>query len=254
MKIGLAIWPKSDAEWVELALSNAPDMSTLWISPDQARTLDAFDILVVDGDNPGPSFLAYYKGFVGLHGVPQLVVLGSPMCPALMNLEWEPESTMFISKPYRIEDVVHAVQAKAAQLNAPEVAADKTESLIPPPPPSLQKPEKTASNGAKSLGYLSTLRLSDLVQMLCLSNWTGKIEVSELGEGKSGEIFLNVGVLIHARQGKIEAEDACYTMLSWGRCEFHFVEEHPPVVQTIITHWQGVMLEGARKMDEAGTG
>jgi hypothetical protein len=261
MKIGLAIWPKSDAEWVELAMSSVPDMSTSWISPDQVRLLDAFDILVVDGDSPGPSFLAYYKGYVSRHGVPELVVLGSPMSPALMNLEWETDTTMFVSKPYRIEDVVQAIKIRVTHLKAAKNPPAPAEPLSPPPPPSLEssksetsKPEKTATNGAKSLGYLSTLRLSDLIQMLCLSNWTGKIEVTELGEGKTGEIFLNVGVLIHAKQGKIEAEDACYNMLGWGRCEFHFVEEHPPVVQTITTHWQGVMLEGARKIDEAATG
>jgi Domain of unknown function (DUF4388) len=249
MKIGLAIWPKSNAEWVELALTSQPEVSTSWISPDQVHLLAHFNLLVIDGDSPGPSFLAYYKGFVAKHGVPGLVVLGSPMSPALLSLEWEPDSTTFISKPYRIEDVVQAIKVR---LNNDTNHTE--ESLTPPPPPTIDKAEKKATAGAKSLGYLSTLRLSDLVQMLCLSNWTGKIEVTELGEGQSGEIYLNVGVLIHAKQSKIEAEEACYKMLSWGRCEFHFVEEHPPVVQTITTHWQGIMLEGARKLDEAGMG
>jgi hypothetical protein len=251
MKIGLAIWPKGDAEWIELALDNLPEVSSRWISPDQARQPDLFNLLIVDAESPGPSFLSYYKSYTSRYGIPELVVLGSPMSPALLNLEWEPETTMFVSKPYRIEDIVQAVKTRIDHLASSRALTSSSETLTPPPPPAL---EKNKGNGAKSLGYLSTLRLSDLIQMLCLSNWTGKIEVAELGEGKHGEIFLNVGVLIHAHQNKLEAEDACYEMLAWGRCEFHFVEEHPPVVQTITTHWQGIMLEGARKIDEAAAG
>ncbi|NJK91397.1 MAG: DUF4388 domain-containing protein [Blastochloris sp.] len=248
MKLGLAIWPKANAEWIELALSHIKDLSSLWIGPDQVRTLDLFELIVVDGDSPGPSFLAYYKAYASQHGSPHLVVLGTPMSPALATLPWEPEKTRFVSKPYRMEDVVLAVNSSLTLLNQ-----DLAPALHPPPPPTPSSAPGKAS-GAKSLGYLSTLRLSDLIQMLCLSNWTGKIEVTELGQNKQGEIFLNVGVLIHAEQGSHEAEEACYTMLGWGRCEFNFVEEHPPVVQTISTPWQGIMLEGARKIDEAQTG
>lgn len=250
MKIGIAIWPKENAEWVELGLSAVPGSSIQLIEPKHVQALEKFDVLIADGDNPGPSFIAYYKNYVSKYGTPDLIVLGSPMSPAIMNLQWEPDETLFISKPYQIEDVVKATSSKIENLRKP---VEKS------PEPAKEAAENAAAkedskSNSKSLGYLSTLRLSDLIQMLCLSDWTGKIEVLELSTQIAGEIYLNVGVLIHAKQDKLEAEDACYKMLGWGRCEFRFIEEHPPVVQTITTHWQGIMLEGARLVDESKTG
>lgn len=257
MNIGLAIWPKSSAEWIELALGNLPETVTSWIDPSQLLVAEPYGILVVDGDSPGASFMAYYKGYAKIHGAPHLVVLGTPMSPAIVNVDWELEHTLFVAKPYRIEDVVQAVKVKIAYFKEalPSIKEDGAVSSGTGAGGNVGGGSGAAgivpsSNGAKSLGYLSTLRLPDLIQMLCMSSWTGKIEICELAEQKRGEIYLNVGVLIHAQQDKLEAEEACYLMLNWGRCEFHFVEEHPPVVQTITTHWQGVMLEGARQLDE----
>jgi len=251
MKIGLAIWPKNSTEWLDLALGSLPSTSTTWIGPEQVATVDLLKILVVDGDNPGPSFMMYFKSYTQKHGVPELVILGTPMSPLLMHIEWEPDKTMFVPKPHSIDDVVKAVQGRLEHFREVETTRLSKVTAQLTPPPLEDRPQK---NGAKSLGYLSTLRLPDLIQMLCLSNWTGKIEITELSEARSGEIFLNVGILIHASYNRLEAEEACYKMLNWGRCEFNFVEEHPPVVQTITTQWQGIMLESARQFDETSQG
>jgi hypothetical protein len=251
MNIGLAIWPKGDAEWVELALGSILGSVTRWIVPGAQTNLQPYELFIVDGDNPGASFVSYYKSYTSRYGLPYLIVLGTPMSSALMNLEWEPGGTTFISKPYRIEDIVHATKSKLSLLGRNQKEIISSDLTLAPPP---KAPLESETPTAKSLGYLSTLRLPDLIQMLCLSNWTGKIEVTELGLKRQGEIYLNVGVLIHAEQEEKEAEEACYAMLAWGRCEFHFVEEHPPLVQTITSPWQLIMLEGARKQDEVRTG
>ena len=239
MKIGVAVWPKTNAEWLELGLNYLPDIQVVRVENSDVDLPPPFDLLLVDGDNPGPRFIPFYRSFQSIHGHKPLIILGQPSSPALMLLDWDPEYTLFIAKPYKIEDVVNSVTQK---LKPSSQSTDQSGPLK-------RSKNSTPIKPSKSLGYLSTLRLSDLIQMLCLSNWTGKIEITHLAGNETGEIYLNVGVLIHARQDKIDGESSMYKMLTWGRCEFQFVEEHPLVIQSIKTHWQEVILEGARLID-----
>lgn len=233
MKIGIAISPRSAADWVELSLSVIPDVGVEIVDP--SASAPSYDLLLIDSDNPGPGFLSWHRQWVKQKPEGFLLVLGSPAAPLLMNMEWETERTVFIAKPYQLEALRDAVAERVKKLasEAPVV------STAPVP-----------AGKAQNLGYLSTLLFSDLLQMLCLNRWTGKILVKNLASGEEGEAYLNVGVLIHARQGAREAESACYEMLKWGRCEFNFVEDMAPVIQTIQTHWQEVIIEGARRLDE----
>jgi len=235
MKLGLAIWPRSQCEWYELGLGSIPDVS---IAPiDAGEDFQPVDLLIVDGDNPGPSFQAYMKHPEVRARSAVLIVLGQPTSQALSQVDWDPEQTVFVAKPCQIEDVIQTANGKLEALK-------KNGRLAKAPAVDVSPPVR------KPLGYLSTLRLPDLMQMLCLSNWTGKIEVLNLTTQESGVLFLNAGVMIHSEQGKVVAEPAVYRMLLWGRCEFLFIEDYPPVLQTIKTHWQEIMLEGARIMDE----
>ena len=93
---------------------------------------------------------------------------------------------------------------------------------------------------------------------MCLNLWDGRIVVHELPGGKRGQVYVGGGGLVHATvdpaEGKepgAEGEEAVYAMLGWGRCEFRFFDRHDPVEKTIHTHWQHVLLEGARRLDEA---
>jgi hypothetical protein len=53
-----------------------------------------------------------------------------------------------------------------------------------------------------------------------------------------------------AAQGNARGEHACYLMLSWGRCQFEFTEDVTPAQITVQSHWQSLLLEGARLLDE----
>ncbi|MDD5260693.1 MAG: DUF4388 domain-containing protein [Methylacidiphilales bacterium] len=241
MKIGLAVGSKNACEWFELGLSSIPDLKVVSIETCDLDLPPDFDLILMDADHPGPSFIAFYRNFIALHKQRPLVILGQPSSPALMRLDWDSNLAIFIAKPYQIQDVIETISQKTRQItslpHAPEVKEKSAAS--------------SSGTAARPLGYLSTLRLPDLIQMLCLSNWTGKIEITNLTSNETGEIYLNVGVMIHASQDKTEAETAVYRMLPWGRCEFNFIEEHPPVIQTIRSHWQEIMLEGARRVDES---
>jgi hypothetical protein len=251
--VGLAIWPKKNAQWFELGLKAHAHVRTTLISNESAESSTPLDLVVMDGDNPGPSFISHYSAYLKSFGHTHLIVLGRPGCPALMSMDWEPTRTLFITKPYLIEDVLKTILQRASEL----VAAAEAATITPPPPPlSTSRPEvitearDMGATRAKTLGYLSTLKLADLIQMLCLSNWTGKIDIQDLTSMETGTVHIADGIVVDAHQGGTSAEPACYRMLSWGRCQFEFVEDEACASRTVHAHWQAILLEGARLYDE----
>lgn len=244
--VGLAVWPRKQAQWFELGLKVHPHIRASIISNESTESGSRLDLLVIDGDNPGPNFIAHYHSYTRSFGLCDLLVLGQPGCPALMTIEWEPQRTLFIAKPYLIEDVLKTIlkrleSAAAAAVPEPPAVARREDV---PPVPVVEAPR------SKSLGYLSTLKLADLVQMLCMSSWTGRIDIQNLGTGETGSVHIRDGVVVDAQQDGLIAEPACYRMLTWGRCQFEFTEEAAPVSQTVRAHWQAILLEGARLFDE----
>lgn len=228
------MWPKNEAEWLELGLSSKFNYSVEAIGGEVKDPVAPLDLLIVDGDSPGPHFMGYYRALLSGFGMPALIVLGDTKSPALKAIHWSPSETVFIAKPYEIEMVLQHVVKKAASLkeNSPDPASSERE--------------------VKTLGYLSTLPLPDLVQMLCMSEWTGMVQVDHLSKGTKGYIYISDGTLYHADSGAFEGLNACYHMLRWGRCQYSFNEEEVLDKVSIQMPWQEIMLEGARLMDESG--
>ncbi|MEM6883389.1 MAG: DUF4388 domain-containing protein [Verrucomicrobiota bacterium] len=235
MRIGLAIWPQSDAEWLELGLTSKHNYTVESIGGEVKDPVSPLDLLIVDGDNPGPHFMGYYKALLSGFGMPSLIILGSTQSPALKAIQWSASETVFIPKPYEIELVIQQVVKKAAAIKE-----------------SHPKANEEGEREVKTLGYLSTLPLPDLVQMLCMSEWTGMVCVDHLAKGAKGYIYISDGSLYHADSGSFEGLEACYQMLRWGRCKYSFNEEEVLDKMTIQMPWQEIMLEGARLMDESG--
>lgn len=238
--IAICVWPQKSGQWFDLGLKARFDVRTFHVIPGKDEPGQHYDLMLIDGDNPGPSFIAHYRAHQAMFGIPWLLVLGQPGCPALMSIEWESERAAFISKPFMIEDVLKTLNSRIDSII--ELRTPKTDNLNTAPYGS------TKAN--KKLGYLSTLKLADLIQMLCLSTWTGKIEITNLQSMVSGEVVIHDGFLMHAASGSQIAEQACYTMLNWGRCEFNFNEDIAIPARTIQANWQEVILEGARLLDE----
>ncbi len=240
MLIGLAIQSKSTIEWIRLSLSAVEGAEIVEV-PGSFSFDRKMDLLIIDDEKPGTGFMLFYPALLKKQGMVDKIVLGAPQSPLMMTIEWNPEDTIFLSKPYQYEMIRQAVNLKfqtvKASLKEPAVEK-KTEESIPPEPKKFK------------LGYLSSLHLADLIQMLCMSNWSGKIEIINLATDETGSIFINVGVLIHAKTANKSGEPACYEMLHWGRCSYDFSEEVTHVVQTIQTPYQSVLLESAKLQDE----
>lgn len=225
MRVELAVHPEKVARWVELSLAPLQGLDVVRFDGRRRDAAGPLELLVMDGEQPGPEFLPLYRGYVAQHGECRKLVMGGPEATAMRLIDWTPELTAFVPKPFSLETVRGAVEGVARHRGGGE-------------------PQR------QTLGYLSTLRLADLLQMLCLNGWSGQIAAVQLSTGRKGSVFLNAGALIHALTETHEGEQACHEMLGWERCEFQFGEDHPPVLQSIHAPWQHVILEAARLSDE----
>jgi len=234
MRVGIAVWPKDSAEWLELGISSKFGIEVEIIGQSVKDPVQPIHLVVVDGDNPGPFFLGYHRALISGFGMPSSIVLGTPESPAVRAMELDAAQTVYIPKPYEIESVMNQVLKKSESFQGTED----------------EEQEKESPSEKKTLGYLSTLALSDLIQMLCISDWTGMVCVEHLKSGVKGYLFISEGALYHAEAGSLNGLQACYHMLRWHRCQYSFNEEKVLDVVTIQIPWQEVMLEGARQIDE----
>jgi hypothetical protein len=228
MVIGFGIGPKSEANWVMLAASALPNAKLYLLDAlIGSNEVPLCDVIVVDGQKPGPRFIELYRAHVAAVGVRPLVVLGSVTDHILELIQWEEHLTVFVPKPFRLEDL------KCAILSAHN-----------------KRDGSAKTTATRLLDYLSSLDMIDLVQMLCMNHWSGKVRAKRLSTGEEGAIWVSDGAVIHAECGTLNGEQAFYALSEWKRCEHVLEERHPPVAQTITLAWQHLLLEAARRKDE----
>ncbi|MEO0453207.1 MAG: DUF4388 domain-containing protein [Verrucomicrobiota bacterium] len=231
MHIGLSIWPKDEGRWLELGLKNKYQNCEIIRLEENLHQVPSMDGLIVDGDHPGPGFIRNYRTHLETHGASPLLILGRSDAPALSLIEWDPDSTAFISKPAPIDESIAALDSLFRKFSTD----------IPSEPTS---PDK-------QIGYLAQLHLADLLQMLCQSSWTGKLEVLHLSSEEAGYVFIQDGHLWDARQNNFRGLEACYRMLTWPRCRYVFADDETSSSgRSIAIPWQEVVLEGARRIDD----
>ncbi len=98
-------------------------------------------------------------------------------------------------------------------------------------------------------GVLRRVGLQDVLQMECLARSSSVMEVSNAE--MHGNIFVREGQIIHAQAGDLSGEEAFNRLMSLSGGQFNlkrFVE--PPTV-TISGSWEFLLMEAARKRDEA---
>jgi CheY-like chemotaxis protein len=98
-------------------------------------------------------------------------------------------------------------------------------------------------------GVLRRVGLPDVIQMECLAANSSVLQVT--GAEASGEIYIRSGAIIHAWSGPLKGEAAFYRLLALRGGQFAL---HPfvlPPEQTIEGSWEFLVMEAARKADEA---
>lgn len=97
-------------------------------------------------------------------------------------------------------------------------------------------------------GSLAELPLTDILQLVAVSNKTGRLAMRN-GEAR-GEIHVDRGQIVHAATGALGGEQAFYEMARWNAGEFDFTQDAPPAARTIEISNTNLMMEAARQIDE----
>jgi hypothetical protein len=100
-------------------------------------------------------------------------------------------------------------------------------------------------------GDLHDISAADLIQNICLDQRTAYLILNQ--QSQQARLFFNNGSIFHAMLGEQQGEEVVYEVLNWTEGTFYLdyqlQESDLPV--TITRSWQGVLLEGARRRDEA---
>lgn len=97
-------------------------------------------------------------------------------------------------------------------------------------------------------GTISSIGLTDLVQLGCLSRSDLDIEVSS--SAGNGNIYVGEGRILHASTGELEGEKALLTILGWDHGRFATTPRAPDGVVTIDKPIEHLLLQSVRLKDE----
>ncbi len=97
-------------------------------------------------------------------------------------------------------------------------------------------------------GNLAQLALLDILRMLSSGRRTGKLEISNAG--KTGELFLENGNIVHAVSGIQLGESGVYSLISWMEGDFVFTPGVPSPERSIATTTEQLLLEAARQAEQ----
>ena len=100
-------------------------------------------------------------------------------------------------------------------------------------------------------GELGLIGLFDLGQLLQLNGATGILNITH--DGRKGYLYFDAGQIVNAVDDDYrEGEGAAYQLFTWKLGTFEFRHEPPSGARAITESTEGLMLEAARRMDEAG--
>ena len=105
------------------------------------------------------------------------------------------------------------------------------------------------SNGQDFYGTITSIKLTDLIQLCCLSRSNIDIEVHSNGDW--GNIYIASGRVLHAQTGNIEGEDALLKILGWENGQFTTHPCNPGSVVSIDKPLEHLLLQSYRLKDES---
>ncbi len=101
-------------------------------------------------------------------------------------------------------------------------------------------------------GELGLIGLFDLGQLLMLNGATGVLAITA-PEGHKGFLYFESGQIVNALdETHQDGELAAFRLFGWKQGHFEFRPEPPGGVHRIQDSTEGLMMEAARRMDEAG--
>src|SRR6266545_6242196 len=98
-------------------------------------------------------------------------------------------------------------------------------------------------------GVLRRVGLQDVLQMECLARGSSVLDISTAET--HGSVFVKDGQIIHAQIGELAGEEAFNHLLSLSGGQFNLKQFTEPPVRSISGSWEFLLMEAARKRDEA---
>lgn len=208
------------------------------ISKNLAKDKDKYDLICVNSGN---------KALEVLSQLPVNLVISDIRMPELTGLELlvkirdnYPSTKVIIMTAYGSTEVQEEANRLGClkYIEKPFEISDLRQLIL-----------ETISEKKGFQGKVSDFQLSDLIQLNCLSRLTSSLVIDR--ENEEGRIFFKEGNIVHATCGEFEGEEALYELLSWSGGNFSTVKNEEPPRETIIKGWQGLLLEGMRRLDES---
>lgn len=98
-------------------------------------------------------------------------------------------------------------------------------------------------------GDLHDMAVADLIQHNCQDRKTARLVLDH--NGKQATLFFKEGNVAHASLGDLQGEEVVYHVLDWQDGMFSLELGQDAPATTITRSWSGLLLEGARRLDEA---
>lgn len=92
--------------------------------------------------------------------------------------------------------------------------------------------------------------LVDIIQLECLSQSSSVLRITQ--GPIEGKIWIQGGEIIDAATSALTGVEAFHQILSWKAGTFEMLPEEPAHARKIFTSYQGLLLETAQAIDEAG--
>jgi len=98
-------------------------------------------------------------------------------------------------------------------------------------------------------GSLKDMSVADIIQVNCQDRKTASATL--ISNGKEAVIYFKDGAVVHAYTDNSSGEEAIYKILSWDDGEFALEVGAQTSEVTIKRNWSGLLLEGAKRLDES---
>ncbi len=97
-------------------------------------------------------------------------------------------------------------------------------------------------------GNLRDMSVADLIQQYGQDQKTAQLTITH--NNQQATLFFKGGTVAHAALGAHQGEEVVYRILQWETGEFSLETGIEPPAVTIQRSWSGLLLEGARRLDE----
>ena len=97
-------------------------------------------------------------------------------------------------------------------------------------------------------GTLKDMSVINLIQHNCMEQKTARLMLNR--DNQIAMVFFQGGNMVHAICGNEQGEEVVYHIISWEDGTFNLETGIEPPDVTITRSWSGLLLEGARRLDE----